>query len=394
VPDWARRLADGLLLATAIGIPLSTTGMQAAVLGLTALTVVATVSGWGIVRPTPLDGVLVIFYATLALSTVASGHPLEAVGWQRLWVVTAYLVVFWWLRDAEQAARVTRLLLGVAAFTAAYGILQHYTGADWYRTALGRLTRVHAHEADAGYAVVGFFGNYLTFAHAMLFPLAWAMADALRGGLLGLAAGPVIVVALAFSTARGAWLATVPMAAALVLMTRGRRAVWSLVALAALGGLIIVASPALRARAAGSFATTGLNAGRIGIWRANLDIVREHPVFGLGFGRYRAAALPYYERHPDADRRSHAHSNYLQLAAEAGLLGLAAFALVFATALLRGWTAVVRAGDDRTWVAAAGAWAGMVGFLVGGVTQYTFGDSEVALTMWVVLGILMRLRDP
>jgi O-antigen ligase len=177
-------------------------------------------------------------------------------------------------------------------------------------------------------------------------------------------------------------------------MVRGRRAVWSLAALAALAALIIAASPELRARAAGTFATTGVNAGRIGIWRANLDIVREHPIVGLGFGRYRTAALPYYERHPDADRRSHAHSNYLHLAAEAGLAGLAAFALVLATALLRGWTAVAQAGDDRTWVTAAGAWTGMLGFLVGGVTQYTFGDSEVALTMWVVLGLLMRLRDP
>ncbi len=33
----------------------------------------------------------------------------------------------------------------------------------------------------------------------------------------------------------------------------------------------------------------------------------------------------------------------------------------------------------------------MVGFLVGGVTQYTFGDNEVALAMWFTLALLMRL---
>ena len=73
---------NALRVAAAIGLPLSTTGMQAAVIALVALTGWATIAGWGIVRPTPLDGVLLLFYATLAVSALASGHPLEAAGWQ------------------------------------------------------------------------------------------------------------------------------------------------------------------------------------------------------------------------------------------------------------------------------------------------------------------------
>jgi O-antigen ligase len=90
-----------------------------------------------------------------------------------------------------------------------------------------------------------------------------------------------------------------------------------------------------------------MNAGRLGIYKANLDIVRDHPVFGLGFGRYQRAARPYYDRHPDADRRSHAHNNFLQIAAEAGLVGLAAFTLLFATMLRFGIEAVRRCRDPN-----------------------------------------------
>ena len=61
------------------------------------------------------------------------------------------------------------------------------------------------------------------------------------------------------------------------------------------------------------------------------------------------------------------------------------------------WTALARAPDAAVATTAAGAWAALVGFLVGGITQYTFGDNEVALMMWVTVAILMRLvptRDP
>lgn len=376
-------------------IPLSTTGMQAAVLGLVGLTVVAIGAGWSVVRRTPLDGVLAVFFGALALSTLASGRPLQAVGWARPWVVLTYFVVFWWLRDRAQAARLVRVVVAAAAVAAAYGVMQHFTGADWYRALLGRMTVVRPREAgSSGYAVVGFFRSYLTFAHAMLLPLTWAGALALRGARRGLVAAPLLVVAIVFSTARGAWLAAVAGGLTLVLLAPGVRRARTLVLVAAAAGLAFAVAPDLRGHAAHMFSLGGENAGRVAIYRANLDIVRDHPVLGLGFGRYQRAATPYYVPHPGADRRSHAHSDYLQVAAEAGLVGLAAFGLLFATVLLRGWPAVTGAPDTGTWVAAAGASAGIVAFLVGGLTQYNLGDNEVALGMWLALAILMRCREP
>jgi hypothetical protein len=391
VPAGARRLADVLLAFTAASISLSTTGMQVGILALGALSLVSLVRGWRVVRGTPLDGVLGLFFGILALSTLASGHPLEATGWSRAWVVLAYFVVFWWLRDRAHAVRFVRVLVAVAALTAVYGIVQHYTGLDWYRTLLGRPTEVHRREAGAsGYAVVGFFGNYLTYAHVMLFAFSWAAALALRGVPLGLAAAPLLVVGIVFSTARGVWLAVVVVAGGLALLARARGAGVALAVLGLAAGLGFVLAPDLRAHAARMFETGGINRGRIGIYRANLDIIHDHPVLGLGFGRYQRAAGRYYAAHPEADRRSHAHNNYLQIAAEAGLAGLGAFALLYATALRKGWTALAHASDREAWGTAAGAWVGVLGFLVGGLTQYSFGDNEVALTMWAALAVLMR----
>src|SRR5439155_281332 len=308
--------------------------MEGAVLALGALTLFTAARRQSPVRATPLDGVLGLFYATLALSTVVSGHLREATGWARLWVVLTYFVVFWWLRDRRQTIRFVYVLVGAGATAAAYGLLQHATGADWYRAALGRPLLVHPREAGgAGYAIVGFFRNYLTFAHTMLFPLAWATASAMGGALTGLGAAALLLVAIAFSTARGVWLATVAVVATLVLMARGRTAALAAGALAAAALLAFAVSRDLRREAAHMFGLGGPNAGRVAIYAANLDIIHAHPVLGLGFGRYQRAAQPFYAAHPEADRHSHAHNDYLQIAAEAGLTGLAAFGLLFATAL-------------------------------------------------------------
>ena len=388
-------MADALLFLLAAAIPLSTTAMEGAVLALGVLTLFAAASGQTPVRATPLDGVLGLFYATLALSTVASGHLRDATGWERLWVVLTYFVVFWWLRDRRQTIRFVYAFVGAGAVAAAYGLLQHATGVDWYRAALGRPLLVRPREAGgAGYAIVGFFRNYLTFAHTMLFPLACATALAIGGSLAALGAAALLVLAILFSTARGVWLATVAVVAVLALIARRRPAALAAAGLAAAALLAFAVSRDLRDEAAQMFGLGGPNAGRVAIYQANLDIIHDHPVLGLGFGRYQRAALPYYTTHPLADRRSHAHSDYLQIAAEAGLTGLAAFALVFADALRRGWTAIAGAPDAAARAAAAGAWAGLVGFLVGGITQYNFGDNEVAIAMWTALAALMRLGEP
>jgi O-antigen ligase len=394
VPPVLRRTADGLLAFTAAALSLSTTGMQAGVVALGVLALLARLAGWRVMRRTPLDGVLLLFFGTLALSTLASGHPLQAVGWARVWVVLAYFAVFWWLRDAAHAARLVRVVVAAGALVAAYGILQHFTGADWYRAALGRETVVRPRvSGGSGYAVVGFFRNYLTFAHTMLFPLLWGAALALRGALLGWVAVPLLVAAILFSSARGVWLAGLAGGTALLLASGSRRRLRLALAATAVAGVLFALVPDLRAQAASIFTTRGENAARVGIYRANLDIVRARPALGLGFGRYAKAARPFYAAHPTADRRSHAHNDYLQIATEAGLAGLGAFALLYVAALRRGWRALTDAPDAGAWAAAAGAWTGLVAFLVGGLTQYNFGDNEVALTMWVALAVLMRCRE-
>jgi hypothetical protein len=60
-PAGVRRVADGLLALTVVCVPLSTTGMEAGIAALGALAALASLRGWGVVRRSPLDGVIVLF---------------------------------------------------------------------------------------------------------------------------------------------------------------------------------------------------------------------------------------------------------------------------------------------------------------------------------------------
>jgi O-antigen ligase len=385
-----RQAASACLALTAWSIPLSTSGMQIGAASLFVLALVAWGAGVPVVRRTPLDGLLALVLAVFALSTLASGRPLQADGWLRLWIVVTYFGVYWWLEDAAAAVRFAHRLVLAAAVVAVYGIVQHYTGSDWYRELLGRrlVTRPRI-EGAHGFASIGFFRNYLTYAHMLLLPFGFALVSPVPW--IRIAVVPLVAVALVFSTARGAWVAAVVML--LGLLATGTRVRGRLAAVAAVVAFAWVISPGFRAQAIPSLTRADTNAGRVAIYAANLDIVRDHPILGLGFGRYQRVSRPYYDRHPLADRRSHAHNNFLQIAAEAGLLGLAAFTLLFVTALRYGAETVSAARDPAVRATALGACLALTGFLVGGLTQYTFGDNEVAVAMWATLAVLMRLRD-
>src|SRR5262249_39348004 len=159
-PSRVGRLADAVLVSTAASAPLSISGMEIGVGGLGLLALAGMGRRWSVIRGTPLDGVVALFYGVCALSTLASGHVLQAVaGWPRpLWMLSAYFSVFWWLRDRPHCCRIALLVVAAGAVAGGYGVLQHFMGVDWYRAALGRMTRVRPRVPGAeGYAVVGFF---------------------------------------------------------------------------------------------------------------------------------------------------------------------------------------------------------------------------------------------
>jgi O-antigen ligase len=204
----------------------------------------------------------------------------------------------------------------------------------------------------------------------------------------------VMILALLFSLTRGVWVAYVAVLLLLGVIKGGKALLGVAGGIFLLGGLLFGAGPGVQKRAWNAFALEE-NLGRSQIWLANLDMVKDRPLFGWGYGNYRKFRDPYYQRYPKADHSGHAHNSFLQVWVDSGLIGLIAFLAFFVALLRTGWQAYrflpPTAEPLRSFV--LGAWLSIIGFLIGGMTQHNFGDAEVVIVMWTVAGLMTKMRD-
>jgi O-antigen ligase len=78
-------------------------------------------------------------------------------------------------------------------------------------------------------------------------------------------------------------------------------------------------------------------------WLAGVRMFASHPLFGVGIGNYSAAYPAYHPRGWYASL-AHAHDYYINIAAEAGVLGLTSYVLLVGSALWYSYATVRATG--------------------------------------------------
>jgi O-antigen ligase len=93
---------------------------------------------------------------------------------------------------------------------------------------------------------------------------------------------------------------------------------------------------------------------RLAHWRAGIAMAEAHPWLGVGAGNFSARYREYTRVWRFRISRGHAHSAYIQAAAQSGLAGLGAYLLLLAAVLWR-LGAAYRAARPETRAMIAGA---------------------------------------
>jgi O-antigen ligase len=211
--------------------------------------------------------------------------------------------------------------------------------------------------------------------------------------LYGLA-GLLIVLALYLTYSRGAWLLGLPVAFLFVGFLRGRRA--TLVAL----GLVLLAVLSLLPFAQAERITSlfDFQAGsttflRLKLWQASLNMIRDHPLFGVGLDnflyQYRETyVLPeaLVERH-----LSHPHNIILDFWTRLGILGVVTIVWLEIAFFWKGLRLYWGLGDSDLRVLVLGLMASMADCLAHGLIDNSYFLVDLAFVFMLTVGLVRRM---
>jgi O-antigen ligase len=207
---------------------------------------------------------------------------------------------------------------------------------------------------------------------------------------------PVFIVnglAIVLSLTRMLWVCCLVLLA-IHLVRRRSRLIWALPLLPL--GLFVLAPGVVRSRVIDSLQPDYYsNAERLQMLRVGLKMVIQHPATGVGPGRVEELYRAYLSDHdPVPAYHGHLHNNAAELAAEFGLPVLVA-AVLFVIVLFRDLHKQCRSalGRDNQFLCNA-ALLGLLGFLMSGLFDYTYGHSlGLILAGFVTLSPLMPVAD-
>ena len=380
-------LVSAGLAAHAFFVPISIAGMQIAL----GVATVGLLLAWERPARTPLDLPLAALVLVAVLSDLFSPYGPPAWEAATLWrSALGYLVVVHGLRLCGKPERLLLFAAAGVALSAVAGLVQYRTGLDLVH-ALGlraTVANVPAPGVPGRWGAMGFFTSRLTFGHnqAVLVSL---FLGALAGGALqgkrALAVGAASLLglaAIAVTFDRAAYLGLCAAGLAVVLLapSRARR-----VLVPALAALLLVAAlqPAVRARFQSSFSGSS-NADRVFLWQRAQEIIRDHPLRGIGFANYPRVCGQYYDRvDPQFFMRTWAHNLELSTLAELGPLGLLALFWLLGAAAL----ALVRRRREPLALGAAAAAAAL--FAIAQAHDVVY-DTKVMYSLWLALGLALN----
>ena len=134
----------------------------------------------------------------------------------------------------------------------------------------------------------------------------------------------------------------------------------------------------------------GSNLGRIYVWKADKQMILDHPIIGVGPGLWGKKYAEQYQLKQEMQNLGHSHNNMLQIASESGILGLIGFL---------GFSIFTIYKSVKNYIMSANPYdlsiiVGFISYLfLFGSVDYTWGNSSGIRMFWIVMGIMLQLRD-
>ena len=198
----------------------------------------------------------------------------------------------------------------------------------------------------------------------------------------------LVLAALVVNGTRGAWLGTVVGAVIIAMLGAGCRlkaAVSLGVGVSLLAGIMLAYPQSNFVQRLHSITQSNeqSNTERRLVWGSAIQMFEDHPVLGVGMAQFGDMYPQYISPAAKEPGLRHAHNNFLHVLAEAGFVGFLAFVGFVGYILyfsIHGWLAT------KT-IAYLVVLADLLGVMLHGLTEYTWGATLTMKFFWLVMGL-------
>jgi putative inorganic carbon (hco3(-)) transporter len=337
---------------------------------------------------------LALFFGWTLIALAFSPDPAFGIPHVRKIVVyLTLLIVYSSVRTLSEAKWLVLGWIAVGTFTAGRGLFQYVADVAGARAA-------HQNFYDFYIAdrIRGFMSHWMTFSGQELFVLLLVgafllfSADVKKWLWVAAPSAAVVGTALILSDTRSIWIAAIVAGGYLVWMWK-KVALLALPVLLAVGWLVGPAAMRERVRSiADPHGATDSNSHRLIVWRTGWQMMKAHPLLGVGPEEIRKpvvffAYLPADVKEPLPDGYyGHLHNIYIHYSAECGIPAGILLTAALLMAMWDFWRALGRlppGRSDRRFLLQA-AIACVIGTMVSGWFEKNLGDTEV-LTMFLAI---------
>jgi O-antigen ligase len=295
----------------------------------------------------------------------------------------------------DSAARLRRMVTVMAVFGfvyAFYAILQSVLSPD----------KIYGIYSPRSATPFGSFVNRHDFAAiiemAVSVPLGMIFAGAVRRDkrLLYIVAVALMGTSLLLSGSRGGLVALIAQVILLVILTtraKGAKnivlkvALSALLVFAAVGGAIFVGGDTSLTRFSEMAAANDITSSRTQIWGVTLKVISSTIPLGAGLGAY-ASVYTKFDTASGMERVEQAHNDYLQVLADAGLVGLIIGALFLFWFFREGLRNVASTNTFRRGIA-LGAFAGCFAILIHSIFDFVLHITAISVMFLALMAMLV-----
>jgi O-antigen ligase len=138
-----------------------------------------------------------------------------------------------------------------------------------------------------------------------------------------------------------------------------------------------------------------LNDDRITAYKNTYNMISHYPFFGVGVNTYSKVYAKY--KLPEAEKMGptpdsfYAHNNFLHMAGETGLLGLAAFLWFLFVLFKKNFSAFKGINDEYLKIVSLSLVGCLIAFLINGLTETSLYNARVAMIFWFIVGFSLAV---